>query len=103
MLMKIYISGKISGIEDIAYNNFEKAEKEISQMDDNIFFNIQIINPMKLPHLHTRTWEKYMVEDLKALLECDTIYMLKNWNESKGATIERQLALQLGFNIIYQQ
>ena len=47
--MKIYISGKISGIEDIAYNNFEKAEKEISQMDDNIFFNIQIINPMKLP------------------------------------------------------
>lgn len=108
--MKIYISGKISGIEDKAHSLFQTAEIELQykytkKYEPNAFVVVQdftIINPLKLPHLHDKTWKAYMIEDLKALLECDTIYMLKNWNESKGATIERQLALQLGLNVIYQ-
>jgi hypothetical protein len=43
-----------------------------------------------------------MKADLKAMLDCDCIYMLKNWLGSKGAMVEHNLASDLKFEIIYQ-
>ena len=95
--MKIYISGKVSGIEDKAYDLFEKGQEEMRRL------GYETVNPMKLPHLHDKTWESYMKEDLKELLSCDAIYMLKDWYKSKGATIEWEIAKQLGMEVIYQE
>lgn len=97
MSQKIYISGRISGIEDTAAAIFENAEYFLNQQG-----NI-VVNPMKLPHNHDKSWESYMREDLKALLGCDAIYMLKNWQESRGAIIEHQLAESLNLIIIFEK
>lgn len=98
---QIYISGMITGLPyDEAYKSFEDAETEIRTGTKKIF---DIVNPMKLPHLHDKTWESYMKEDLKELLSCDAIYMLKDWYKSKGATIEWEIAKQLGMEVIYQE
>jgi hypothetical protein len=43
-----------------------------------------------------------MKEDISALLTCDAIYLLKNWGDSRGARIERAIALELGIKIIYE-
>jgi len=93
--MKIYISGKITGlpIHD-AEAVFETAEKRLKSEGH------EPINPMKLPHNHGQTWLEYMKEDIKALLECDAIYMLNGWQESKGACIEFNIAHDLGLKII---
>lgn len=40
--------------------------------------------------------------DIRLLKMCKVIYMLKNWEGSKGACIERLTALQLGMKIIYE-
>ena len=91
----MYISGKISGLEEKeAFDLFEAAEKDLKEMGWNV------INPMKLPHKHDKTWESYMREDLKALMDCDAIRMLPNWRDSKGAIIEFKLAIDLGITII---
>lgn len=93
--MKIYISGKITGLPiQEAQNNFEAAEKRLKSEGH------EPINPMKLPHEHGKTWSEYMKEDIKALLECDGIYMLVGWQESKGACTEFNIAHDLNFTII---
>ena len=95
-MKKTYISGKITGIENEAYDMFESAQMYLLIIGQNP------VNPMKLPHNHNKSWEAYMKEDIKALLECDAIYMLENWRGSKGARIECKLADDLGIKIIYQ-
>ena len=94
--MKIYLSGKISGIENQAPELFEKAEKELQAK------GFEVINPMKLNHQHDKSWHSYMKEDVKAMCDCDSIYMLSNWTDSKGAVIEHLIANYLGLTIQYQ-
>lgn len=93
--MKIYISGKITDNPN-ARNEFEKQEAVLI-MDGHF-----PVNPFNLNHDHDMTWESFMREDIKALLDCEAIYMLKNWKKSKGAKIEKELAEMLGMRVIYE-
>lgn len=90
---KIYISGKITGIEDTAPALFEAAENKLSK-----YFTV--VNPLKLNHDHNKTWESYMRVDLAELLKCEFIYLLPNWKDSKGARIEMQLAADLQMPVV---
>ena len=92
---KIYLSGKISGLRICeAIKNFESAENQLKKY-------AIIVNPMRLSHDHDKSWQSYMKEDIKALMYCDAIAMLPNYESSKGALIELNLAKSLGFEIIY--
>jgi len=96
-MKKCYISGKITGLPESEYKaNFEQAKKEVSEL------GLVPVSPVDLPHNHERTWISYMKEDLTAFLTCDCIYLLENWESSKGAVIEFHLAVQLGLETIYQ-
>lgn len=99
IVKKIYISGKITGLETAkAISIFNKAENTIKTN----FPQAQIVNPFTIPHNHNLSWESYMKEDIKHMMDCDSIYMLKNYKESKGALIEYDLAIKLGFNILFE-
>ena len=93
---KIYISGKITGMEEQARELFAKTEQEL--IDKGYYY---VINPMELKHEHDKSWESYMKECVKALCNCDVIYLLPNWSDSKGATIEKTIAEFLGIKIHY--
>jgi hypothetical protein len=95
--MRIYISGKITGIEDDARVNFEIAENIIRAMGH------EPVNPFKLRHKKDATWEDYMRKDIRELTKCDAIWMLPDWKESKGAKIEMQLADNLKIHKMYQK
>lgn len=95
-MKKIYVSGKITGIESEAEALFEQAEKECIEM------GYIPINPMKLNHNHDKSWTAYMREDIVAMMGCESIYMMNNWKESNGAKVERELAIKLEFEILYQ-
>jgi len=94
-MSKIYISGKITGIENFA-ELFQDAENYLLSK------GYEVVNPVKLNHDHDKTWESYMKEDLKALLDCDEIYLLENHYKSKGAIIEKAIAIELGIKTTYQ-
>lgn len=94
--MKFYISGKITGIEEQAPALFKRAENWLSGKGH------KVVNPLDLNHDHDKSWHSYMKADVKALCDCDAIYMLDNWTDSKGAIIEHTIALYLGLKIVYQ-
>lgn len=97
--MKIYIAGKISGLSQSEYEaNFTTAENYCKSHAGIT----EIVNPIKLDHSQNKEWIDHMRTDLKALLDCGAIYMQKNWEESAGARIEHDLALQLNFIMMYE-
>jgi nucleoside 2-deoxyribosyltransferase len=90
---KIYISGKISGIEQEAEKLFAQAEELLTNQ------GFDVVNPFKLEHNHDKTWLSYMRVCIQALCGCDAIYILKNHVDSKGALIEIDIAIRLGLEI----
>jgi hypothetical protein len=96
---RIYISGKISSLPFAeAKSNFDRAE---------IYLLTQgwkdIANPMKCKIFkRDDEWAWQMGACLMMLLRCEAIYMLHDWEDSKGARIEHGVAQELGIEIIYQ-
>lgn len=95
--LKIYISGKITGLcPKEAAALFKAKERELMHLGD-------VFNPIEecafLPK--NSTWETYMRHCVKHLADCDEIHMLPNWEDSRGAIIEHDLAHTLGIKIFY--
>ena len=93
---RAYISGKITGMEKDAYELFEAAEREV------IALGYLPVNPFKLNHDHDKSWRAFMRRDIKALCDCEAIYMLDNWRQSPGANIELDIANHLEMDVIHQ-
>ena len=89
-MKKVYLSGKISGLPpQVAEKNFRQSKLEVIEL----YMPQEIVNPMYLkPFLGIKCWLCYMITDLIALRSCDAIYMLNNWENSKGAFIEHLIA-----------
>lgn len=99
-MKRIYIAGKIGDLPEVEFKqNFETAKFELTLLG---FKDDEIISPVDLPHNHKRTWSDYMREDIIALMCCTHVYALRNWRQSPGATIEINLAMSVGINIIFQ-
>lgn len=103
---KIYISGQISGlpIEEAEFN-FKAAENML------ISKGFDVVNPFELHEhaailkngkSHNEQWILHMKVDIKALMDCDSIYMLDNYKQSKGAMIEFSTALQFGYKVLFE-
>ena len=94
---KAYVSGKITGLTEEEYLRlFSEAKKKAKEK------GYVAISPTELPHDHNKTWESYMREDLIEMLKCDVVFAMANWHESKGATIEVNLAKSIGMKVIFE-
>lgn len=92
----IFISGKITGLNyNYAWHKFAAAEKYLTRM------GYRVINPMCLCEKGW-SWLRCMAVCLWNLLRCDSIFMLENWEYSRGARIEYRVARLLNKNIIKQ-
>jgi hypothetical protein len=95
--MRLYIAGRIAN-ENGYRAKFAQACTEVLLLDHV---------PMSPCEIHDgcdhQAWEQWMVCDLHTMLDCDGVYALRDWQSSRGATIEVQLAMRLGKEIVYQQ
>ena len=96
--MKIYISGKITGLTKEEYvSNFLEAEKHLTGQGH------EVANPVKFVEgIDLNDYPKLMGKSIEELLNCDAIYMLNNWQDSKGAKTELNTALIYEKAIIYE-
>lgn len=98
---KIYIAGKITGTADYL-ERFARAEEWLNEHG----YRGMVINPAKisdgLPPGST-TYKDYIRIGISMLDTCDTIFMLKGWEESLGASLELQYAMTLGYKVLYEQ
>ena len=93
---KVYISGKITGLSR------DEVEANFKMVEDNLLSRgYEVVNPLKLKHDHDKEWCSYMIEDLQALIPCQSICMIWNWTESAGAKIEHAFAQAMGKHVIY--
>ncbi len=90
-----YLSGPITGTNDYE-QRFDKAAKEVVAM------GFTPVNPVTLLHEHDKTWEAYMKESIKAMMDCEVVYFMEGAMDSQGAFIEFQLAQRLGFQKIFE-
>jgi len=98
-MKKIYISGRISGLRpDYYINQFFKAHRQL------VLLNYPyIVNPLFITRKIDKTdYSALMVCCIKHLFECNAIYMIEGWENSKGARIEHNIAKEMGMEIIYQ-
>lgn len=84
---KVFISGKITGDPNFR-EKFEKAEKELTEQGH------LVMNPANFPEGFT--WDQYMKITLAMLDACDTIYLMADWVESRGAQAEFKHAIEQG-------
>lgn len=94
-MKKIYIAGKVTGLPyGQAYNKFSKIEQELREK------GFETVNPMKIVPKDIDSWENAMKICIKSLIDCDGIYLLPNWQQSRGASLEARLALDLGLGVL---
>jgi len=92
--MKIYISGKISGMNiNEAREHFAKVESNLRSKGNDV------VNPFNNGLKVTDPWERHIARDIKNLLECDKVFLLSGWENSRGARIEVELCKELNIPI----
>lgn len=118
--MRIYVSGPMTGHPDLNRPAFDAAAKRLR--DEGHF----VINPHDLTMLFgtpqevsdsfrclylgfsrsgqgTSELALYLIDaELAAVRSCDAIYLLRGWNDSRGAKMELQEALKHNLKILVE-
>lgn len=96
----IYISGGMSNYPDHNFPAFNRAAEFLREVNMG---RIEVINPADTGIVEGWSWSDYLRYDLRLLVKADSIYMLKGWEDSKGACLERHVAIELGMDILYER
>lgn len=93
-MKKIYIAGKVTGVPyaDCCIK-FTAAQLELQSL------GFAPVNPLGVVGDLSAEWEYAMKKCIIALMNCDAMVILPCWQDSKGATLERQLAEDLNIPI----
>lgn len=82
--MTIYISGPMTGNEDFE-TDFTEAEANLKER----YPNAKIINPVHMAvYKDVLNYDTFLYIDGIMLRNCDTIYLLKGWEDSAGSKLE---------------
>ena len=93
---RVYVAGPMSGLPDANYPAFMAAAQHLRGLGFDVFNPAENGLPADAP------WVDHMRVDISMLMQCDAVYMLDGWASSKGARLERTIALSLGFTIWQQ-
>lgn len=83
--MKVYIAGPISGNDDYK-EQFKRAAAKMESLG---------FDPVNPAENTCASYRDYIVLGIRQLSECSAIYMIKGWQDSKGARAEREVAKAL--------
>ncbi len=97
MREKVYISGAIAH-QDL---------KERMEAFDNAARWLELkgfapINPFNNGLPPSSGWSDHMRADLRMLLVCERIYMLRGWEQSLGARLELEVACSCGIKVVFE-
>lgn len=102
--MIIYLSGPMSGLPDLNYPEFHRVAKELTERGFEVLSPADIVLPKELLELigddKDWLWNAYMREAIPMLMRCNTIALLKGWQESAGAGLEITIAAPLGMKVV---
>lgn len=91
--MKIYIAGRITGETDYKIK-FAKVEYKLKSQGHSV------MNPARLNEGFE--WDEYMQICFKMIDICEAVFMLSDWQSSKGAKAEYCYALTHGKTVYFE-
>lgn len=109
-MKKCYIAGPMRNYPGFNFDAFDAAKEEVRAL------GYHPISPADMDRLY-EGWGKYppegwqatredfvrmMSRDLKAIDDCDAIYLLRGWETSRGAKVELAYAEFLGLEVIIE-
>ena len=89
-MIRIYLSGKMSGLPDNNYPAFNAEAARLRAM------GYWVENPAENPAPPCGTWAGYMRTAVRQMLVCDQVASLPGWKRSRGALIEHWIATAFG-------
>lgn len=98
--MRIYIAGPIAGMPAHNAPAFAAAAETLRAIGHDP------VNPLELhgtpEERDAKTRGELMRTDILALLDCDGVLMLDDWTRSRGANLEREVAVQCGLRVWFR-
>jgi len=90
-----YVAGKITGLPKTEVKDkFNVIARQLSGM------GYHVVKPDSVTD-DTKTWDAAVRNDIKKMLECDEVHLLPDWQDSRGAQLERDIAIRLGMHVVY--
>lgn len=96
-LPRIYIAGPMTGLPENNYPAFAEAATTFRSRGYHVENPAELLPSKPLPEM---TWLDWMRLTVPQMLTCDLVIMLPGWQDSKGATIETDLARGLGMRCL---
>ena len=94
---RVFISGPMSGY---ALYNFPAFNTLAKQLTDQ---GMIAVNPADIGVVEGAEWEDYVRATIRMLMTCERVHVLPNWQESRGACLEIDIATQLGMPITFEE
>jgi hypothetical protein len=91
--MKLYLAGPMTGYPEFNFPAFRAEAARLRAM------GFEIVNPAEIVTDQSVAWLDCMRADIKQLVDCDGIALLAGWAQSRGASIEHNLARDLGLRV----
>lgn len=92
--MRVYLSGPMTGLPDNNFPAFHAVAQALREAGEDV------VNPAEINPDASLSWEECMRADIKALCDCDAIYLLPGWEQSKGVHLELHVAHRLGLKVL---
>ncbi len=93
-MIRLYISGPMTGKKNKNFSSFIRATKTLRKA------GYKVTSPHELESKDIQcTWVNCMRRDIKAQMECDGVATLAGWKKSNGAMVEVTLAKGLGWEV----
>lgn len=99
-MKRIYVSLPISGYDLDKRKLYAIWVKEL--IKDKYSEPVEVITPFNVCSEPDKPYSYYMGKDIEILLECDTVYFCKGWQDSKGCMAEFAVAKIYGKKIIME-
>lgn len=93
----VYVAGPMSGLPNYNFDAFHQASRVLRARG----FAVQ--NPADDGVTPGFTHSDYMRRALRRMMLCTEVFLLPGWQDSRGATIEHDLAVELGMPVHYPE
>ena len=105
--MRIYLSGPMTGRIDNNFPAFRRVAAELRkagyEVVDPSELNVGLPEPDRQaqPLEWEAFWHACLRKDLRALMDCEAIALMRGWEQSKGAQLEQHVAHRVGLHVLF--
>ena len=101
--MRVYIAGPMTGLPQNNFPAFDTAAQELRENDHIVISPAELDDPIDrdlalkdLPA--TKTWGDFLARDVKLIADAgiEAIFLLPDWEKSRGARLEATVGLLCG-------